>query len=117
MVLAATLLVLMFMVVPIVLLLMLRSVGKEEAETEAALLSPDAHTVTWLVPEGEDPSLVRSHLAHAGFDSTFDHTGDQRLVIRCEPGEREQVREVIASTEHLTYDGPVPFGLPLRFAD
>jgi hypothetical protein len=117
MVLAVTLLVLMFMVVPILVLLMIRSVGKEEAATEEALLSPSAHTVVWVVPEGEDPSLVRTHLAHAGFDSAFEHSEDLRLVIRCEPAEREKVREVIAGTEHLTYDGPVPFGLPLRFAD
>ena len=116
MVLAATLLVLTLIVVPVVLLMMMRSVGMEEAETEKALLSPEAHTVAWTVPEGEDPSAVRTHLAHAGFPSVLDHIGD-RLVIQCEPGEREKVREVIADTEHLTYDGPVPFGLPQRFAD
>jgi hypothetical protein len=71
----------------------------------------------WVVPEGEDPSLVRTHLENAGFASAFDHSEDLRLVIQCEPAEREKVREVIAATEHLTYDGPVPFGLPLRFVD
>ena len=105
MVLAASLLVLTLMVVPLVLLLMMRRFGMEQADTEQALLAPQAHTVSWVVPEGEDPALVRTHLAHAGFTSVLDRSGDQRLVVRCEAADRERVREIIARTGHATFDG------------
>lgn len=117
MVLAVTLLVLSVMVIPLLILGAMRRFGQEEAATEEALLAPGAHTVAWVVPEGEDPSLVRTHLAHAGFVSVLDRSGDQRLVVGCEPGQREQVRAVIAGTEHVTYDGHAPLGPLLRFAD
>jgi len=117
MVLAVTLLVLTVMVVPILLILALRGFGMKEVEAEEELLSPQAHTVSWLVPEGEDPALVRTRLSHAGFTSVLDHSGDQRLVIACEPGEREQVRAVIAQTDHLTFDGHSAEPGLLRFVD
>jgi hypothetical protein len=115
MVLAATLLVLTVMIVPLLVIAMMRRFGLEEADTERALLSPGAHTVSWVVPEGEDPALVRTRLAHEGFVSVLDRSGDQRLVVGCEPHERERVRAVIAGTAHTTFDGrPLqPSGLRL----
>ena len=115
--LAATLLVLTVMVVPLLLLLVMRRFGREEADTERALLSPEAHTVSWVVPDGEDPALVRTHLAHAGFTSVLDHSGDQRLVVQCAPADRERVREIIAHTEHATFDGHALRPSQLRFDD
>jgi len=117
MVLAATLLVLTVLVVPLLVIAMMRRFGLEEADTERTLLSPGAHTVSWLVPEGEDPALVRTRLAHEGFVSVLDRSGDQRLVVRCEPAEREQVRAVIAGTAHTTFDGHPLHPSGLRFAD
>jgi hypothetical protein len=105
MVLAATLLVLTVLVVPLLAIAMMRRFGMEEADTERTLLSADSHSVSWLVPEGEDPALVRTHLAHEGFVSVLDRSGDQRLVVGCEPAERERVRSVIAGTPHPTFDG------------
>jgi hypothetical protein len=117
MVLVVTLLVLSVMVIPLLVIGMMRNFGMREVETEQELLAPEAHTVSWVVPEGEDPSQVRTRLSHAGFTSVLDHSGDQRLVIACEPGQREQVRAVIAGCDHVSYDGHARAGEPLRFVD
>lgn len=117
MVLAVTLLVLTVMVVPLLIIGMMRRFGMEEVEVEQALLSPEAHTVAWVVPEGEDPALVRTHLLHAGFTSVLDHSGDQRLVVECEPDDRELVRDIIAHAAHTTFDGRALQPSQLRFDD
>ncbi len=117
MVLAVTLLVLTVLVVPLLLIVAMRRFGMEQTATEQALLSPAAHTVSWVVPDGEDPALVRTRLAHAGFTSVLDHSGDQRLVVRCGPADRERVREIIARTEHATFDGQGLRPHQLRFDD
>jgi hypothetical protein len=96
---------------------MMRRFGMEEAETEQALLAPDAHTVAWVVPEGEDSATVRTHLSHAGFTSVLDRSGDQRLVVECEPGDREMVRDIIAHAAHSTFDGRALQPSQLRFDD
>ena len=117
MVLAVTLLVLTVMIVPLLVLGALRAFGMKEVDNERALLSPGAHTVAWVVPEGEDPALVRTHLSHAGFTSVLDHSGDQRLVVECEPGDRELVRDIIAHAAHTTFDGQTLQPSQLRFDD
>ncbi len=117
MVLAATLLVLTVLIVPLLLILLMRRFGMEQTDIEQALLSPEAHTVSWVVPDGDDPALVRSRLAHAGFTSVLDHSGDQRLVVHCGPADRERVREIIAHTEHATFDGRGLRPNQLRFDD
>ena len=117
MVLAASLLVLTLLVVPLLLILMMRRFGMEQTDTEQALLSPESHTVSWVVPEGEDPALVRTRLAHAGFTSVLDHSGDQRLVVQCGSADRERVREIIAGTGHATFDGQGLQPSQLRFDD
>ena len=115
MVLAATLLVLTLMVVPLLLLRTMGRFGKEQAATERILLSPQAHTMSWIVPDGEDPALVRTRLAHAGFTSVLDRGGDQRLVVQCRTTDRERVREIIAQTAHTTFDGHAIQPSELRF--
>jgi hypothetical protein len=117
MVLAVTLLVLSVLVIPLLIIGMMRKFGMEEAETEQALLAPGAHTVAWVVPEGEDPATVRTHLSHAGFTSVLDRSGDQRLIVACEPGDREMVRDIIAHAAHSTFDGSALQPSQLRFDD
>lgn len=104
MVLAVTLLVLTLFVVPLLVLGMVRRFGMDEAEKEQALLAPGAHTLAWVVPEGEDPALVRTDLAHAGFTSVLDRSGDQRLVVECEPADHARVHEIIVH-RHTSFGG------------
>jgi hypothetical protein len=109
MVLMATLLVIGALGLPLLIVLALRAWGTDSARTESSLLSPEAHTVAYVVTEGEDPTFARAALTHAGFVSVLDHSGDQRLVVGCEPGQREQVRRILEQVDHLAGTGPVRF--------
>jgi hypothetical protein len=107
MVLMALLLLIGALALPVLLIGALRAWGKEEAVIESSLLSPEAHTVAYVVPEGEDPTFSRAALSHAGFVSVLDHSGARRLVVRCEPDQREHVR---ATLEHINaWTGHVQF--------
>ena len=99
------------LVVGIAVLLAVVSVGigrwsANEARKDAALHGPDAHTVTYVVPDGEDPVGVIAALTHAGFTSVEDHSGvHDRVLVECDPDDRERVRDVIAHVQHHRYDG------------
>jgi hypothetical protein len=112
MVFMVTLLVICALALPVLLILALRSWGAQEAAIETSLLSPEAHTVAYVVPEGTDPTFARAALSHAGFVSVLDRSGDQRLVVRCEPGQREHVRRILEHT-----DDPAVDGHHIHFAD
>src|SRR5690242_5523613 len=105
MVFMVTLLLIGALALPVLLVLALRSWGEERAAVETSLLAPGAHTAAYVVPEGEDPTFARAALSHAGFVSVLDYSGEQRLVVRCEPGQREQVRRILEQTDHPAVDG------------
>jgi hypothetical protein len=105
----ATLLVIGALGLPLLIVLALRAWGSDAAKRESTLLAPGAHTVAFVVPEGEDPTFARAALAHDGFDSVLDRTGDQRLVVRCEPGQREHVRAILECVDHRVGPGHVHF--------
>jgi hypothetical protein len=69
----------------------------EEGRTEALLRDPATHTVTYLIPNGQDPASLMGALAHAHFTAVIDsHGGSERLLVACEETDRPQVRLVIA---------------------
>jgi hypothetical protein len=47
----------------------------------------------------------------------LDRSGDQRLVVQCRPADRERVRDIIADSEHTTFDGHLLRSDQLRFED
>ena len=92
MVLMALLLLIGAFALPVLLMVALRAWGRETV-IESSLLSPEATAWSaYVVPEGEDPTFSRAALGHAGFVSVLDHSGARRLVVRCEPDQREHVR-------------------------
>ena len=105
MVFMVTLLVIGSLALPVLVVLALRTWGEEQAAIETSLLSPEAHSVAYVVPKGEDPTFARAALSHAGFVSVLDHNSEQRLVVRCEPGQREHVRRILEQTDHPAVDG------------
>jgi hypothetical protein len=117
MVFMVTLMVVVALALPVLIILALRAWGAEAAATEQALLSPEAHTVVFVVPEGEDPTFVRAALTHAGFVSVLDHSGEQRLIVRCEPGQREQVRAILEQTDHPSAGGHPAYAGQVHFED
>ena len=115
MVLAASLLVLTLMVVPLVLLVTMRRFGMEQAETEQALLSPQAADAMGIsvtkyrylhtIAGGAFAGIGGACFSLALTPAWVDRSGDQRLVVRCEAADSERVREIIARTAHATFDG------------
>ena len=99
------------LVVGVAVLMVVMSVGMgrwsaAEARKDAELHAPDAHTVTYVVADGEDPVSVIAALTHAGFVSVEDHSGlHDRVLVQCEVEDRERVRDVIAHVHHQGYDG------------
>ncbi len=80
--------------------------AEDETGKEALLHAPDAHTVSYVVPEGEDPALVMAALTHAGFRSVEDVTGRrERVLVECEEEDRDRVRDVIEHVRHRRFDG------------
>jgi hypothetical protein len=84
------------------LFLSLRRWGIEEAQIEDRLRSPETHKVIYLVPEGDDPAVLRAALAQAGFVSAMDTGPDERLFVECTEAEDGRVREII---EHAGQPG------------
>jgi hypothetical protein len=75
-------------VVPALIVLALRQWGQQDTQTETRLRSPDVHTLSYVVPGGQDPAPLRAALSHAHFTSV---TG------RGDAG-RGKVREIIEQT-------------------
>ncbi len=92
-----------FVVVLVVVALGLRTWVAEQARTEARLLSPDAHTLAYAVPLGQDPAILMAAVATAGYTAVVDTRGPERLLVECGEQDRAKVRSVL---EHVTRAGP-----------
>jgi hypothetical protein len=105
-------------IVPMLLVLYLRGWGLQQSATESRLTSARTPTVTYLVPDGQDPAVVRAALAHAHVASVVGRGADaHRLTIECDESERERVRQVIGQVGLTGFDGvTVPSGR-VRFED
>jgi hypothetical protein len=68
----------------------------DEGATEARMLEPETHALSYLVPNGQDPAALMAALAHANFTTSTDtHGGTERLLVACEEADRAQVRHVL----------------------
>lgn len=105
MVLAVGIFVLIALALPLLFVAWLRRWGMEQSDVENRLRAPGAHTVSYVVPEGQDPALVRTALAHDGFESVLDRTNVQQLLVRCDLGDRNRVREIIGRVHGTDYGG------------
>lgn len=95
-----------FLVVGVVVIAALRSWGRDEAATEARLHSPGAHTVAYVVPDGQDPAVLMASLTHEGFVSVTDIAGGtERLLVECEESDRGRVRSILEQVERRNFDG------------
>lgn len=89
-------------VVGVVVMLALRSWTLEEVRTEAWLREPETHTLSYVVPDGQDPAILVAALAGAGFTARAEMRGGvERLVVACDEDQRDRVRSVIEAV-HLT---------------
>ena len=81
-----------------VLFMSLRHWGIEDARTEARRHAPGAHTVTCVIPDGQDPAVLRAALTRAGFVCVHEPRPPERLLVECEPEDRARIREIADQT-------------------
>ena len=73
------------LVLGVALALLLRRIVFAEAAVEEDLHRAGAHTLTYEVPLGEDPTVARTALMHAGFECISELRGGQPVLqVLCE---------------------------------
>ncbi len=79
------------------LALLLRRIVFTEAAVEEDLHRAGAHTLVYPVPLGEDPTLARTALMHAGFECVSElRAGHPVLLVLCESdADREVASRVL----------------------
>jgi hypothetical protein len=90
-------------------------------EVHEELRSDRTPTLEYVVPTGQDPTVVLAALDRAGFTATSDPTHPhQRVLIECPEGvdaQRGEVRSVIESASVTTPEDGVPVQAHVRFSD
>ena len=114
----AVILVVLIVVASIVIPLLLRSYGVEEARTEARLHDSHTRTLAVAIPNGMDPAVLRLALGEAGFASALDRVGDDEcLLVECKESDRARLRSIIEAVHVTGYDGSELTLGPVRFED
>jgi hypothetical protein len=103
---AAAILIVLVLVITFAVAAGLRGLVFAEARTEARLHAPSTHTVSYALPTGVDPALVKGALSRAGFTSAVDSAGThQCLLVECAADDRDRLRTAIASAPETDYAG------------
>jgi hypothetical protein len=103
---AAAILIVLTLVITFAVAAGLRGWVFAEARTEARLHAPSTHTLSYALPTGVDPAVVRGALTKAGFISAVDTAGThQCLLVECAAQDRDRLRSVIASAPETVYGG------------
>jgi hypothetical protein len=81
----------------LLLMLSFRRWALGEARAEASLLSLSPEdSLTYVVPDGQDPLAVMTALACGGYTCAADTKGGaERLIVACQPKERASVLAII----------------------
>lgn len=91
---------------PVFFVMTLRRWELEEVKVETRLRAPEAHKVVYVVPEGQDPAVLRAALTGAGFVTVMDESGGaERLLVECEPQDRARVQQIIEHVERTGFEG------------
>ena len=95
------------LVVGVIVALGLRRITLDDVRTEARMHQPGAHTLSYVMPVGQDPALAMARLAHAGFTAVADSTGGvERVLVDCEEQDRAQVRSILEHVDRAGIAGP-----------
>jgi hypothetical protein len=93
-------------VVMVVANIALRNWVSRQAGTEARLLSPETHTVGYVVPDGQDPAVLMAAVTRAGFEAIVDTSGRaERVLVACADSDRNRVRAVLEDVHRTGFDG------------
>jgi hypothetical protein len=106
------------LILVVVAMLVLRGWGRDEARMDAVLDSPGTHTVSYLVPDGQDPAILAAALHSAGFTARAHLEGGfEVLRIACDEAERAQVRSIIEHVDRTGFDGAPMHIAHAKFVD
>lgn len=116
--LALVLVIVGLLAVVVILALGLRRATFDEAEAEVGLRQPGAHTVSYVVPTGQDASVLLAALTHAGFKAVGGmEAGQERVLVACDESQRGEVRRIIESVHEANFGGPEMHVAHVRFED
>jgi hypothetical protein len=115
---AAFVIIVLALLVTVVIAGALRRLVRDEADVERRLRAPDAHTVSYIVPNGVDPGDLRGAVLRGGFSSTVA-TADTHacLLVECGEGARDRIRRLIEGVHETAYDGSELDLHPVVFED
>lgn len=115
---AAVIIVLALLVGSVVIGGALRRLVRDEADVERRLRTPDAHTLSYAVPNGVDPGDLRVAATRGGFTSVMATSGTREcLLVECEEGDRGRLRRLIEDVHKTAYDGSELDLHPVAFED
>ncbi len=97
----------------------LRRVTFDEAREEARLRQPASSTLSYAVPDGQDPVVLTAALSRAGFTSLgVLQNGLERLLIDCPSADqRALVRSIIEHVRRTGFQGADMVVTHVRFDD
>ncbi|MGO4256386.1 hypothetical protein [Marmoricola sp. RAF53] len=77
---------------------------------------PRVQTLSYRVPEGQDPAVLLARLVEAGYAAAVEHDAGERLLVVSCPGDgaadRDRVRALLGSAPSAIDDGvPVQHGV------
>lgn len=106
------------LILVVVVMLALRGWGRDEARQDAVLDSPATHTVSYVVPDGQDPAILAAALHNAGFTARAHLEGGfEVLRIACEEEQRAEVRSIIEHVDRTGFDGAPMHIAHAKFVD
>jgi hypothetical protein len=115
---AAVIIVLAILVGTVVIAGALRRLVRDEADVERRLRAPDAHTISYAVPNGVDPGDLRVAATRGGFTSIVTTRGPREcLLVECNEGDRARLRHLIEGAHESAYDGSELDLHPVVFED
>jgi hypothetical protein len=100
---------------------LLRDESLNRERVEAELHDPGTPKLEYVVPTGEDPTIVLAALERAGYTAGVDSRGAHQVVlVACPDGldrHRAQVRSIIAGADVTTLEDGGPVDVDVRFRD
>jgi hypothetical protein len=100
-------LVVVVVIVLVVAGLMLKRFGAETARRQEAVMTEARETLSYRVPEGQDPAAVLVALSRGGFEAVSAPGDSHLLVIECPMGvsqQREEVRTLLVNEAPLNLE-------------
>ena len=100
-------LVIVIVVVLVVAGLMLKRFGADTARRQEAVVNEARETLSYRVPEGQDPAAVLVALSRGGFEAVSAPGDSHLIVIECPMGvsqQREEVRTLLENEAPLNLE-------------